>query len=86
MKAEWTSVRVRRETLARLRSEIAKQTDQYVHGRPALVDLEDRGVSLDTMINALLDQVDAHRKRAKKQSTTNRVEPLGISDGPAAAG
>ncbi len=76
-----THVRVKVSTLARLKREAEKQLQLILNGEvfPLDVELTDdpinplcNGLSLDALINIVLDRIDSHRRRAKKQRTLRK--------------
>jgi len=92
---DYTKISVHRATLRRLRSEAAALAAAYARGQNVSVDVapdtinpECCGVSMDALINALLDEREAHRERGRRYRERNRVEPTDFAtlpDSPADA-
>jgi hypothetical protein len=68
MSEDWAMIRVRALTLERLQLEMQRQYIQYGEGRPTYMPNVADGVSLDRLILAMLNLVERHRVRARKQA------------------
>lgn len=67
MAKDWSSVRLQRKTLERLTAMRRGLLESYILGRIKLPDDQVDGVTVDWVLNWLLDQVESHRERAKRQ-------------------
>ena len=75
-------VRVRESTRARLQAEVARIMRAVEDGRredpginPEQINPCCPGLSLDALINLMLDQVDAHRERDRRHRAKKRKRP-----------
>lgn len=73
MPAEWTSVRLRRATLERLREMQKLLQEVQYRGRLETAGGTDQ-VTLDDVVNHCLDRVEQHQERAREQHRRRRVK------------
>lgn len=71
MDTVWTHIRLRKTTVDRLRREAAHLIRLYVEGRYDLPNAGE-GLSMDWLINNLLNTRDGHRRRARRQAERRR--------------
>lgn len=87
MATDWTHVRLRAVThdrlIALLRILMDGEDGQY---RPCMRHDPGAYVSVDAAITVLLDRVDAHRARAKRQRRGTRRAPIPLNDTPSPDG
>jgi hypothetical protein len=67
MAKDWTSVRVTRKTADRLNEIRRSYLSEYLRGARQLPESECDGVSLDYVLGTLLDLIEGHRERARRQ-------------------
>lgn len=67
MAADWTHVRLRTSTHARLLAELNRQLRLYNQGARSILECPDGGRSVDSLIVALLDRLADHRARGSKR-------------------
>lgn len=80
-KDTWTHIRVRKATLARLREVARRLVQLHEQGLVTVDEIDPEpknplacGLSDDALINRLLDDRDAHNRRAREQRTRRRRE------------
>lgn len=78
----WVNLRLRPGTLARLHEERAHVLDLHTRGVIDAHHVHEGWITLDALINHLLDSVHAHRDRAKAQSARKRSKPPDGNDHP----
>lgn len=73
---KWTTVMLKRTTLARLKEVQGVFNSQYLKGQLLDVPCHDRfGISLDTVIQILVSRDQDHRARARKNSRPPATPP-----------
>lgn len=77
MPADWTHIRIRRETYDRLAGEAAVQELLYAAGRSGLACSDRHGITFDTVIRYALDQLAKHRERAGRAGAKARARKGG---------
>lgn len=80
MAKQWSSIRVQTSTLQRVKQMRRELLDLYVTGKVELPDNQVDGVTVDYLLNRLMDQVAAHRERARRQRRKKPSNPQAGQD------